>query len=137
VLEMDEPEMNQIKNKIEDHEKRILELESLFAKKPDLIVKDISVKEFIIAKKPKDDVQKTLVLGYYLEKYRNMTSFNAKDLDGVFREAKESVPGNINDKAIKNIDRGFIMEAKEKKDKLKAWHLTNTGERIVENDLKD
>jgi len=28
------------------------------------------------------------------------------------------------------------MEAKEKKDKLKAWTLTSTGERFVENDLK-
>jgi hypothetical protein len=29
-----------------------------------------------------------------------------------------------------------MMEAKEKKDKLKAWNLTSTGERFVENDLK-
>ena len=28
------------------------------------------------------------------------------------------------------------MEAKEKKDKLKTWTLTSTGERFVENGLK-
>ena len=28
------------------------------------------------------------------------------------------------------------MEAKEKKDNLKAWTLTNSGEKYVENNLK-
>ncbi len=51
-------------------------------------------------------------------------------------EAKEIVPGNINYKVIMNIKKGFIMEAKEKKDDLKAWTLTTTGERFVKNGLK-
>ena len=130
-------ETNQIKETLEDHEKRISELEKIFKREPKISKKQISIKEFLISKKPKTEVQKTLVIGYYLEKYRGMKSFNAKDLENGFREAKEKVPGNINNRVIKNINNGHIMESKEKRDKLKAWCLTNTGERFVENDLKE
>ena len=95
------------------------------------------LKNLFYLKKPKDDIQKTLIVGYYLEKYDNLSSFNSKDLENGFRSAKESIPDNINYKVIKNIEKGYMMEAKEKKDKLKAWNLTGSGERFVENDLKE
>jgi len=126
----------EIKKILDNHEKRIQKLEKLLESKPIQTKKQISVKEFILTKKPKNDVEKTLVIGYYLENFRSMSSFNAKDLEDGFREAKEKVPANINYKVIKNIEKGFMMEAKEKKDKLKAWTLTSTGERFVENGLK-
>lgn len=127
----------EIKKILEDHEKRISELERLAQTKPETIQKKLSLKEFILSKKPKDDVQKTIVIGYYLEKYDIFPSFNAKDLEDAFRTAKENVPENINYKVIKNIKKGYMMESKEKKDNLKAWNLTATGERFIENDLKE
>ncbi len=127
----------EVKKILDDHEERIRKIESIFKSKPRTTKKQISIKEFIIAKKPKDEVQKTLVIGYYLEKYQGIKKFNAKDLEKGFRKAKEKVPGNINYKVIANIKNGFMTEAKEKKDKLKSWYLTNTGERFVENDFKE
>ena len=121
---------------LDDHERRIKELEKPSKTEPDKSKKQISIKEFILAKKPKDDVQRTLVIGYYLEKYKGMNCFNAKDIEEGFREAKEKVPDNVNYKAIQNIKSGYMMEAKEKKDKFKAWTLTSTGERFVENGIK-
>jgi len=125
----------EVRKILEDHEKRIQKLEKLYESKPATSKKQISIKEVILSKKPKNDVEKTIVIGYYLENFRNMSSFNAKDLEEGFRKAKEKVPKNINYKVIKNIEKGFMMEAKEKKDKLKAWNLTSTGERFVENEL--
>jgi len=125
----------EIKKILEDHEKRIQRLEKLFESKPTQTKKQISIKEFILTKRSENDVEKTLVIGYYFEKFRDMSSFNVKDLEEGFREAKEKVPANINDKIIKNIKKGFMMELKEKKDKLKAWTLTSTGEGFVENEL--
>ncbi len=126
----------EIKKILDDHEKRIQKLEKLLESKPVQTKKQISIKEFILTKKPKNDVEKTLVIGYYLENFRGMSSFNAKDLEDGFREAKEKPPKNINDMVNKNIKKGFMMETKERKDKLKAWTLTSTGERFVENGLK-
>ena len=122
---------------LEDHEKRIKTLEG--QPKFDVAVgaeKQISVKELLLSKKPTDDNQKTLVIGYYLERYRGIEAFNIKDLEDALREAREKVPDNINDKVNKNIRSGYMMETKEKKDKLKAWNLTSMGERFVENDFK-
>ncbi|MBS3092859.1 hypothetical protein J4466_05575 [Candidatus Pacearchaeota archaeon] len=95
-----------------------------------------SIKEFILSKKPKDDVQKTLSIFYYLENNENLESVCIKDIERGFREAKESVPKNINDKVAKNICKGLIMNVKEQKGNNKAWVLTNSGEKSVENGFK-
>ena len=55
----------------------------------------------------------------------------------IFRSAKEKPPKNINDVINKNINPGkFIMDAASKKDDKKAWVLTSTGEKHVEEELK-
>jgi len=125
-----------VKRILENHEERIAKLERLSQVKPEIVKKKISLKEFLLSKNPKDDVQKTLAIGYYLEKYEGLTSFNTKDLEEGFRVAKEKIPKNINYKVIRNIQQGYMMEAKEEKDNLKAWNLTSSGERFVENGFK-
>lgn len=129
-------EIAEIKKKLEEHDKRLSNLESLFQAKPEVVEKQISIKEFILSKKPKGDIQKTLAIAYYFERHKGLFSFNVKDLRGGFRNAREKVPENINVCVIKNIENGHMMEAEEKKDKLKAWVLTNTGEEYVENDFE-
>lgn len=129
-------EIMEMKKKLEEHEERISKLESLSQTKPEAVKKEVSIKEFILSKKPKNDVQKTLAIGYYLEKYDDLSSFNIRDLERSFRSAKEKAPKNVGDKVQKNIGRGYMMDAKEKKDKLKAWVLTNSGEKHVENGFK-
>lgn len=126
-----------IMGKLDDHEGRISALEGAPAKKMQAEGKKLSVKEFILTKKPGDDVQKTLVVGYYLEHFESMDRFNARDLSDGFRSAKEPLPTNINDKVNLNIGKGYMMEAKEKKDKFKAWVLTNSGEKYVEERLPE
>jgi len=129
-------EIVEIKKKLEEHDKRLSNLESLFQAKPEAIEKQISIKEFILSKKPKSDIQITLAIADYLEEYKGLLSFNVKDLGDGFRNAREKIPKNINLCVIKNIENGHMMEAEEKKDKLKAWVLTNSGEKYVENDFK-
>jgi hypothetical protein len=131
-MEHNSDELSEIKKILADHEKRISSLESLIQTKPGKIKKKLPIKEFILQKHPERDVDKTLVIGYYLEHYKNVSSFNVKDLEIGFREAKEPLPKNINDTVNKNMEKGYMMEAEEKKDGLKAWVLTNTGEKVVE-----
>ena len=77
-----------------------------------------------------------MAIGHNLEEYETLSSFNVRDLENAFRAAKERVPANINDKVNKNIEKGYIMESKGRKDNLKAWVLTNSGEQYVENNFK-
>ena len=129
-------EIMEIKRKLDEHEKRIFELESLIKAKPIPVKKRLSIRELIRSKKPKSNVQKTLLVAYFLEKYESFISFNVKDLEEGFRSAKEKVPSNINMFVNQNIKQGYMMEFSEKKDNLKAWTLTNTGEDYVDNDFK-
>jgi hypothetical protein len=128
----EEGTMKDIMKKLEEHERRISALEGIPAKKIQAESKRLSIKEFLLTKKPTGDVQKTLLVGYYLEHFDGMESFNVKDLEEGFRAAREPLPTNINDKVNLNRGKGHMMEAKEKKDKFKAWVLTNSGEQFVE-----
>jgi hypothetical protein len=121
---------------LEDHERRISALEGM-PEKLKSEGKKLSIKEFILTKNPIDDVQKTLIIGYYLEHFEGADKFNVKDLTEGFRLAREPIPMNVNDKVNLNIAKGYMMAAKEKKDKFKAWVLTNTGERFVEDGFKE
>ena len=129
-------DITEMKNKLEEHEKRISKLESTFQAKPETAAKKVSIKEFILSKKPKDHVHKALTIGYYLENYEGLSSFNVKDLERGFRAAKEKVPGNTWDKVLKNVQKGHMMEAEQKRDGMKAYVLTGTGEQYVDNDFK-
>lgn len=120
-----------IKKQLENHENRICFLEAQPQNKEVSTGKKLSVKEFLISKKPKTDIDKTLIIGYYLENSDNCLPFNAKDIENGFRNAKETSPKNVNDVINKNIRKGFMMEAKEKKDGKMAWELTNLGEQCV------
>lgn len=122
---------------LEDHEKRLSKLEQVFQTKAEVVISKPTIKDFIRTMNPKDDLQKTLAIGRYLEKYEGLSSFNVKDLEDGFRNAKQPVPKNINDKANKNREKHYIMEAKEKKDGKLAWSLTAEGEQYVETGFKE
>jgi len=124
-----------IKKQLLDHESRISKLEAQPRIDKDTGKKKLSVKEFILSKKPKNDIQKTLVVGSYLEKYEGLDCFNREDLENGFRSAKETVPSNINVDVNENIRKGYFAEAREKKDKLTTWYVTNLGEECVEMEL--
>lgn len=133
---MSKEEVVEIKKKLEEHEERILKLERLFQTKPEIVNKKISIKEFILQKRPKSDVRRALGIGYYLEKFKGFSSFNVKDIEKGFRDAREKVPLNVADKIQKNIAKGHMMEAEKEKDGLKAYILTNSGEKFVDNRFK-
>ena len=134
-------DLQQLAGRVLALEERMAQLE---ARSPNEVVqpvpklaKKVSVKEFIISKRPSNDVERTLAIGYFLERYMGATSFSVDDLSRHFELAKEAIPLNINDKVNLNIKKGHLTEAREKKDKKKAWIVTNSGERFVENSFKD
>ena len=121
-----------IEQRLDDFEIRLLKLENreVEIKTPK---KNISIREFLNEKIPEDDLQRTLFIGYYLENYEGLESFNKRDLEHAFEAARFKIPSNINVNVNINIEKGFIMIVKKKKDNLIAWVLTNSGIRFVEN----
>lgn len=132
-----EERLSTLEQRVSDLETQLSAGNSIVSQEPSTNGKRLSVKEFVLEKKPKGDVQKTLVISHYLEKYENMTSVNVDDLAKYFRLSKEPVPGNLNDKINMNIRKGHMTEAEDKKENKKAWVVTNTGEQFIENEFKD
>ena len=94
--------------------------------------KKLSIKEFVNNFVPKNTRETTLAIAYYLEN-DGTTPFNVQDLEQGFRAGKIPLPKNINDMVNKNIQQGLLMEAAENKDSRKAWELTATGERTIQD----
>ncbi len=126
-------------SRVEGLERRIAALEALVPHTPELPTraKPMSLREFVISKSPKTSVDVALLIAYHLEKFARVSPFNHDDLIRGFAEAKEPLPSNPSDTVYKNIRRGLLTETKEKKDGMKAWIVTNSGERFVENGLKE
>lgn len=129
-------DIKRIRKRLEALEERVAKIEELFLSRPKDVEKKMSIKEFILKKHPRNDVEKALAIAYFLEKHDGFCSFNAIDVEEGFRNAREKVPPNVADKIQKNIAKGYMMEAEEEKDSHKAFVLTNSGERFVEDDLK-
>jgi hypothetical protein len=93
--------------------------------------KKFSLREFLIDRRPSNGVQMTLTIGYFLDHHEGISPFNAADIERGFRAAREAVPPNINDKANMCVKNGHFMEHNEKKESMKAWLVTRTGEEVV------
>jgi len=94
--------------------------------------KELSLVEFIRNKNPKSHGDKVLTFAYYLEKFRNFSSFNLDDIEQCYREARIPRTKNFSAYMTQLIRDGLIMDSEEKKDNKKAWILTNRGIEYVE-----
>lgn len=128
---------NEIKQILEDHEKRIKKLENFLESPKVEKIKKISVKEFLLEVKPSSDVERTAAFGFFLENQRGYTSFTTENITACFREAREKVPDNVTDKINKCIANGWIMKHNEKKDNKNAFVMTRSGENIVKTKFRD
>ena len=131
---------SQIEQILRNHEDRIGKLEAILSTQEQKISKspkkEISIKEFILQKKPSSDVRKALTIAYYFEKFRQIQSFTIADIEEGFKEARETIPTNLSDVIAKNVRQGLIMETKERKNGKKTWTVTNSGESFIENNFQ-
>jgi len=100
-------------------------------------VKKLSPREFLNRHTTSSDVERILLFGFFLEHYQDYDLFNIDDLKNLFYTAKVKPPININDKINMNIKKGHMVDNLEKKDKKKAWALTNKGEDYVDTIKKE
>lgn len=95
--------------------------------------KKTSLAEFLKTKNPKSHGDKILAFGYFLEKFRDYSSFNLNDIDTCYKEARIPKTKNFPHYIAQLIRDGYLMDAEEKKDNKKAWILTDSGLKYVEN----
>jgi len=81
---------------------------------------------------PSKHTDSMAVFAYWLFKVKKMKSFNVKDIIDCYNKTRKAKPSNPNQIINENVKRRIFAEASEKKDGLKAWVITRTGEEYVE-----
>lgn len=99
--------------------------------------KRLSLSEFLQKHDISNHKKKTQVIGYYLEKKKEMENFTSEDIEEAYRRAKIKPPANPSDIISKSAGDGKIMEQEDDSDDLKHWVLTRSGEDRVENELRE
>ncbi len=95
--------------------------------------KQLSPGELFAAKGWKTDLDKVILAGFYLEKNGGLQSFSLQDVRNTLIAAKVTLPKNVSLALFKAVQRGWVMEVSGARDDLKAWVLTQSGEkRVVE-----
>lgn len=96
--------------------------------------KQISPAEFLKRYSVSNQTDRALLLGYYLERMKNITSFTTAELSILGKDIKRPF-GNISDVVAQLASRGLMMSAGDKEGK-RAYSLTATGEEYVESMLQ-
>lgn len=91
-----------------------------------------AIGEFVRAKAPKGAPETALVIGAFLERVERLPSFNRADLEDGFRRSKLAVPVNLRETINKVVAKGHMTQAMEKKDKLDAFIVTQSGDDYVD-----
>jgi hypothetical protein len=129
-------EIGTIRKTLDEHDARLTALESMFESARGAPGSVSPLRQFVFQLRPANFQQALLGIAYHLETDAGCASFNVRDLEAGFRDARESAPKNLNDAANAEVDKGHLMEA-GKKDNLKAWVLTNKGVRYVESGFQE
>ena len=79
-------------------------------------------------------IDRTMAILYYQYHTRNELTTIA-ELGEAYSSARVRVPRNFSDILAQCIRKGYVIEAKDRKDGKKAWQITSLGEKFVESEL--
>lgn len=94
----------------------------------------VSASEFVRQFGFKKHTDFVLAFGYYLEQHAGLKAFTALDINNCYYEAKME-NSNSSQMIIRNIRRGFVMEARGDKGAKRRYTLTQSGEEYLKKAL--
>jgi len=81
---------------------------------------------------PQKHTDLVAVYAYWIFKKESVESFNVRDIVNCYDKTRRVKPKNPNQIINVNVRNHFFAESGDKKDGLKAWIITRTGEDYVE-----
>ncbi|MBI4596411.1 MAG: hypothetical protein HY730_08560 [Candidatus Tectomicrobia bacterium] len=94
----------------------------------------MQISEFLARPKVTSDTDRVTAILYHSLKNDQSSSTRAEILQA-YSSARTRQPKNLSDVLARCIRKGHVIEAREQKDGQKAWQITLTGERYVEEKL--
>ena len=95
-----------------------------------------NLNEFAATKQPKSHVERLLTIAYHSLHSGEETGINREEIFDGYARIRAGKPRNIHDVIAQCVKKGLLIESDSRKDGVKAWVVTPTGERYVENDFQ-
>jgi hypothetical protein len=103
-------------------------------RKTTIAAQSVQISEFLAQKKIENETDRVATILYYHLHNGRDSSTRAEILEA-YATARFRRPTNLSDVIARCIRKGHVIEAQEKKDGQKAWQITVTGEKYVEDKL--
>jgi hypothetical protein len=99
-----------------------------------LPIKSMQISEFLAQTNIRSEFDRVTAILYY--QLRNGQNSSARvEILQAYSNSRARQPANLSDVIAKCIRRGHVVESPEKKDGQKAWQITLSGEKYVEEKL--
>jgi hypothetical protein len=99
--------------------------------------KPMAATEFFARLRPRRGTDQVLGAAYFLETWRDASSFSATDLRRCLLEGRLKPPSNVSLAILRNAKKGLMAQVKDKSGRQKSWMVTQTGVQTVEEKLTD
>ena len=99
-----------------------------------LLAERMQVSEFLAQLDLRSQLDQAVAIAYHFLHRGQESSTRAEFLEA-FAKARMARPKNLSDVIAKCIRRGHLVDAPQEKDGQKAWSITPTGERYIEERL--
>jgi len=89
-----------------------------------------TIGELLLEREPRNDEEKTLLVAYYLDKFRSLRNFTVNDLENGFKESGGSIPRDLQGKIQWNLKKGFLFQTDDSAPV--SYFITTSGRSQVE-----
>ncbi len=91
----------------------------------------MQINEFLASKKLKSHTDKVLAIAYYYLHAKSET-VTRPEIEEAYATSRLPRPQNLSDVIAKCVRKGYLVDSREQKEGQKAWQITPTGEKYVE-----
>ena len=95
-----------------------------------------NLNEFLASVSPKSHVDRTTAMAFYSFRSGDDTGVTVEEVLDAYGRVRVAKPKNIHDVIAQCVKRGLLIESGSRKEGVKAWVVTPTGERYVQNDFQ-
>jgi hypothetical protein len=99
-----------------------------------LAAQGMQINEFLAQRKIRSETDRLCTILYH-QIHNGQNSSTRAEILQAYSSARIQQPTNLSDVIARCIRKGHVIEALEKKDGQKAWQITATGERYVQEEL--
>lgn len=94
----------------------------------------MQISEFLAGKNIRTHPHRIVAILYY-NYHKGNEPTTIAELEEAYSNTRVRPPRNFSDFLANCIRRGYVVEAKDKKDGKKAWQITPTGEKFIEEEI--